>query len=147
MKSFLLSCLASLFTVAIAHADEVKLKDGRVLVGKVTKVKDTLEIQTRDGIVRVPESEVTEQISDEKLREDLAKMARQIGNTPLAHLQLAAQARSWGLDAELWQHLGQVVQVPRTPDQEPLRARIDDFLGQLEPDLLPRRLRTATTGL
>jgi hypothetical protein len=37
--------------------------------------------------------------------------------------------------------------VPRTPDQEPLRARIDDFLGQLEPDLLPRRLRTATTAL
>jgi hypothetical protein len=147
MKSFLLSCLASLLAVAVAHADEVRLKDGRVLVGKVTKVHDILEIQTRDGTVRVPSSEVAEQRTDEQLRHELADQARRIGNSPLAHLQLAAQARSWGLDAELWQHLGQAVQVPRTPDQEALRARVDDFLGQLEPDLLPRRLRTAITAL
>jgi len=43
---------AALLTAAPARADEVRLKDGRVLVGDVVERGDTLEITTRDGVVR-----------------------------------------------------------------------------------------------
>ena len=41
------------FAAMSLRADEVRLRDGRVLYGKVTEEKDALAIETRDGTVRV----------------------------------------------------------------------------------------------
>ncbi len=136
-------CLAA----ATCLADEVRLKDGRVLVGKVERQGDALVVTTRDGAVRVPEAEVAAIRPEAELRRELRKMEQGVPDSPFAHLQLAAQARTWGLEAELWQHLDAAVALPRSGERQALRCRLDDFLAQLEPELLPRRLRNAATQL
>jgi hypothetical protein len=128
-----------------ARADEVRLHDGRVLVGKVTERGGVLEIETRDGIVRVNRAEVANQRTDTELREDLRREAADKPDTPFHHLHLAARARGWGLETEMWQHLDKTVGLPRDAERQALRSRIDDFLAQLEPEVLPRRYRSADT--
>lgn len=128
------------------RADEVRLDDGRVLVGKVTEKGDRLEIETTDGVVVVPKVQVVSRRTDEQLRADLATAARTAGDTPHAHLHLAMRARDYGLDAELWRHLDRALAGLGSAGAEArvgLQRRIDEFLGQLEPQLLPRRFRTA----
>jgi hypothetical protein len=66
--------------------------------------------------------------------------------SPFAHLQLAIQARAFGLDRELWQHLEHAIAVPRDQEHSNLRRRVDDFLAQLEPELLARRYRNGDTA-
>ncbi|MEO6594503.1 MAG: hypothetical protein ABIP94_07105, partial [Planctomycetota bacterium] len=177
--------LAATLVPAALTAQEVRLDDGRVLVGKVVEKGDHLEITTRDGIVMVPSNQVRLRTSEDDLRKELAKKARSEANTAFAHLNLAMLARSYGLESEMWKHLDQAVTLPTSlpsgaipsgaipsgvapseprpsdsnanaqaaPNQTPaapaarsaLQRRIDDFLAQLEPELLARKWRTAAT--
>ena len=145
-QPLLAAALAALLLVPAARADEVRLHDGRVLVGKVVKKGDTLEVTTRDGVVVVQASEVLLHSTDETLRQNLVQLARSAGDTAFANLQLAMQARACGLEPEMWRHLDRVL---AQRGQEELGAglqrRLTDFLAQLEPELLPRRHRNATT--
>jgi hypothetical protein len=151
MKLTSLQLLICAALAASLVADEIRLKDGRVLIGRIEKPakgndKDPMvEIQTRDGTVRVQASEIESTRTDKELRESLAKMAQGVPKTPFAALQLAVQARNWGLDAELWHYLDLAVTVPRDSKNQGLRGRVDDFLAQLEPELLARKHRTAKT--
>lgn len=139
------SVLAALALMAPLTADEVRLKDGRVLVGTVTAQGANLEVTTHDGIVRVAASEVESHRTEAALRQELRALAQQSGDAPFAQLQLAMQARAWGLTPELWRHLGRAAVATDRTAPSALRARLDDFASQLEPELLPRRLRTAKT--
>lgn len=160
MKSQLPSVVALLATFCLssglARADEIRLDDGRVLVGKVTTRADILEVETAEGLVAVPKERVVRHRTDADLRRELANTAKAAGDTAFAHLNLAMQARAYGLRTELWQHLERALElqaeaaaVPtrQTSDagREALQRRLDDFLAQLEPELLARKWRTGDT--
>lgn len=147
MNHLLAGVLSCSLLLAPALADEIVLKDGRVLVGKVVQQGNVLEITTRDGVVRVDEKEVAERRDEQKLREALAELRKASSDTPFAHLQLAMQAYAYDLDRELWEHLDRAVEVPADQEHAPLQKRVDDFLAQLEPEILPRKLRRADTHL
>ena len=143
MKIILCFALAATLLAAPPREDEVRLKDGRVLVGVVHKNDKVWEIDTRDGQVRVATGDVEACRSEADLRDALRNLERTAGDTPFAHLQLAMQAFAWDLDADLWRHLDAAVMVPRDPAHQGLRSRVDDFLAQLEPELLARKYRAA----
>ncbi|MBM4062607.1 MAG: hypothetical protein FJ265_16145 [Planctomycetes bacterium] len=133
-------------------ADEFRLADGRVLVGKAVDKGDTWEIATNDGIVIVAKTQVVAHRRENELREELAGRARAAGDTAFANLHLAASARELGLVPELWRHLDRAVRQQReatapahlqAAPRAPLQRRIDDFLAQLEPEVLPRKWRAA----
>ncbi len=145
---------ASVFLLAAvptARADELRLDDGRVLVGKVVERGDTLEVTTIDGVVAVPKAKVTRRRTDDELRADLSKRAREQGSTPYDLLQLAQVARDFGLEPDMWRYTDQVVKsLGNRANDDSARAtrrRLDEFLGQLEPQLLPRRFRSAATAV
>ena len=123
-------------------ADEVRLKDGRVLVGSTRKVGNTLLIKTRDATVRVPLADVVRIRTDEELREELRDMASR-GAAGSAHgqLGLAKTARGWGLERELWKHLGAALYLSKENPAVLRRSRA--FMATLEPELLPRKWRDA----
>lgn len=131
-------------------ADEVRLDDGRVLVGKVTERGDTLEIETRDGVVVVPKARVTSHRDDAELRRELAAKAREVGDSSFAQVQLARDARAWGLEREMWRHLDRAVtdleQAPAGAGRDAVQRLLDDLLAELEPEVLPRKWRSAATG-
>lgn len=136
--------LCSFLVGASLRADEVRLRDGRVLCGKVTEEKGMLVVATREGIVRVAATDVLERTSEAVLRQRLRELAKDQSDSPFAQLQLALQAHAWALEPEMWQHLDAVFGAPAT-DRAKLQKRIDDFLAQLEPELLPRKYRAAAT--
>ena len=157
LRRLSLPCLFLFATVAPlreANADELKLDDGRVLVGKVVaKDKDTLEVTTYDGVVLVPLAKVVGRRTDDELRGALADEARKHDQSTFSQLQLAGFARDWGLQPEMWRHLDLVVKglddeksAISEESRQAQRRRLDDFLGQLEPQLLPRKLRNAPTA-
>lgn len=147
-RRLVVAALAIVSLSPAATADEVRMLDGRVLVGKVTEKGGNLEIVTRDGTVVVANKDVAERRRDPQLRERLAEMARTAGDTTFAHLNLAMQARTYGLEPELWRHLDRALalraQVPADA-AESLQRRLADFLAQLGPELLPLRDRGAST--
>ena len=153
-------------TAATLSADELRLADGRVLVGKVVVKGDTLEVTTRDGVVIVQQSQVIGHKDDAALRTELAKRERDSGDTAFAHLNLAMRAREVGLEPEMWRHLDRTIELLDASPQKgqrteavgnepeptacpaarsPLQRRLEDFLAQLEPELLARKWRTAPT--
>jgi hypothetical protein len=155
-------------TTARLSADELRLADGRVLVGKVVEKGDTLEVTTRDGVVVVQKTQVLPdgRKTDDQLRVALADYARDKGNTAFANLNLAMRAREVGLLPEMWRHLDRTLDllgatagkaqqteaVGNEPEatacpaaRSPLQRRFEDFLAQLESELLPRKWRTAPT--
>jgi hypothetical protein len=147
-----LACLALCLLPTLPGAprpDELRLDDGRVLVGAVTQRGDLLEIQTRDGTVVVPKTRVKSHRTDDELRAELRRDEQNGTPGAFLDLQLAARARAYGLDAELWRHLDRAVPALATPDATAsgaaLQRRLGDLLGQLEPELLPQRLRGAKT--
>jgi len=144
----LLLPLALLALAGPASADELRLHDGRVLVGKVAEKGERLEVTTRDGIVALAKKDVSSWRKDGELRQALAAQAKPAGDSTFAHLNLAMQARAFGLDAELWQHLDRALaRLPEAPaDVAPaLQRHLADFLAQLGPELLPLRQRGAPT--
>lgn len=140
--------LAALWLLTPAKADELRLLDGRVIVGKVVEKGDNLEVATRDGVVVVGKAEVDVRTTDAQLRARLVERARNAGDSTFAHLQLAGDARATGLEAEMWQHLDLALQRLPAASSEAgpgLQRRLGEFLAQLESELLPRRHRTAGT--
>ncbi|MBL8722973.1 MAG: hypothetical protein JNK49_02960 [Planctomycetes bacterium] len=129
--------------------DELRLDDGRVLVGAVTARGDLLEVQTRDGTVVVAKARVKSHRTDDELRAELRRDEQNGPPGAFLDLQLAARARAYGLDAELWRHLDRAVpalqaaEATATASGAALQRRLADLLGQLEPELLPQRLRSA----
>jgi len=148
-SSAFLLCLTALLAIsAPARADELRLHDGRVLVGKVVEKGDRLEITTRDGVVAMAKKDVAGWRKDGELRAALATQAKTAGDTAFAHLNLAVQARAYGLEAELWQHLDRAHQKLGAVPAEAAPAvqrQLADFLAQLGPELLPLRQRSAPT--
>lgn len=134
---------------AKARADEVRLHDGRVLIGTVQKKGEqgeTWEVTTRDGVVTVAKSDVKEHFTDEQLRAKLAELVRHSEDTTFGNLQLAMHARGVGLLPEMWRHLDRALE-PRSlaAASAPLQQRLSDFLGSLESEVLPRRWRGSAT--
>ncbi len=145
-RSVIVLLAAATGLAGLARADEVRLHDGRVLVGKVADKGDSLEVTTRDGVVVVDKSEVLDHATDADLRARLAQQARETGDSAFAQLQLATLARASGLAPEMWRHLDRAVaQRQQAELGDGLERLLRDFLAQLEPEVLPRRLRNAPT--
>ncbi len=137
---------ACLLPVAgLARADEVRLLDGRVLVGPVARATDTLTVTTRDGAVTVALADVREHRTDDELRAALADAARAAGDAPFAQLQLAQRARACGLLPEAWQRFDKAAAaLAAMPADAPLRRQAAAFAAELADDLLPARSKAAT---
>lgn len=138
-------------TGASTPPDELRLDDCRILVGTVTARGDQLEVATRDGTVVVPKARVKRHRTDDELRAELQADERASAPGVFTDLQLAAKARSYGLGPELWRHLDRAVPAlaaaATTASGAALQRRLADLLGQLEPELLPPRLRHAPTAV
>jgi len=148
-----LSLAAALLLAASASAnpDEVRLKDGRVLVGQLVQKRDgsTLEITTRLGVVEVDRDQVVSIRTDDELREELAGLERSSRPSPFRDFHLAKTAFGYGLTDEMWGYLDQAyderaLRSGRGIDAA-LRQRMGEFLATLEPELLPPRWRQADT--
>ncbi len=142
MKHRAIAVLALILLAPPVLAEEVRLKDGRTLYGKVTQDQGTLTVATRDGAVQVALSEVASRTSDAELRRKLRQLASEREDSPLLRLQLATIARTQGLEPEMWEHLDALWAFD-SDRRAPLQRRIDEFLGQLEPDLLAPRFAAA----
>ena len=138
---------AALLLAGPTVADEIRLHDGRVLVGTwARKADQSIEVTTRDGLVVVQANEVREIVSEETLRQNLQALAKTSGPSAFAQLQLAIQAQACGLTPEMWRHLDRAVERRQDPDTAAsVHRRLVDFLAQLEAEVLPRRFRTAAT--
>lgn len=121
--------------------DEVRLADGRVLVGRVERTKGRLVVTTRDGRVEVDEALVTRVRTEAELRAALVELERRAGDTAFARLQLAQEAWAMGLDADLWRHLDALASAAGTSPS--LDMRHEEFLLRLAPAFLPPQDRAA----
>jgi hypothetical protein len=141
MTRALLAAIAVALLPLPLFADEVRLKDGTVLIGSTRKLGQTLLVKTRDGSVRVRLQDVVRIRKDQELRQELRDMASR-GAAGTAHVQLglARQARDWGLERELWRHLGAALHLGKNSDSMMRRNR--DFMATLEPELLPKKWRS-----
>lgn len=128
---------------------ELRLKDGRVLVGKVSVKGDKLDVTTDSGNFTVAQTDVASSRSGEQLLRDLRKKAKTSGNSAFAHLNLAKLAREYGLTNEMWRHLDKTIEQlaeaskAATRPTSPTTKRLQDFLSQLGPEILPRKLHQA----
>jgi hypothetical protein len=147
MNHFLLGCLSFCLLSASGRCDELHLKDGRVLVGSVRAVGETFEVQTREGLVRVPQRLVVRHLLDSELRKDFEKLADRVGDGPHDHLRLAIEARRHGLAKELWRHLDAALAAAKQEKSAAFESQLHGFLAQLEPDLLDPRWRKAETSI
>ena len=129
------------------HGDEVRLTDGRVLVGAVKRDGDTLQITTRTGVVKVRHSEVSVIRLEKELRAEVAGLAKAAGAgaTAFTQLQLARTAHGYQLEREMWRHLDRCVVA--LEDGTAAQRQLRQFLGQLEPELLSPRYRQAKTAM
>jgi hypothetical protein len=136
LTATLLGCLDSEST-----ADELRLADGRVLVGTVREDGDKLRIRTRDGeTVVVDRSQVLRIRSDVELQQELDRLDAVGGSAPHAQIEVARLARRYGLEESMWRHLDRAVEAVEPGTS--LARRLDLFLGGLGPDLVPEhRLR------
>ena len=143
-SSRLFACI--LLLCATSLADEVRLKDGRVLYGKVRAVGQHYEVSTRMGVVRVARDQLAGDIvADSELRSRLSRLAKQTDDSSFAQLQLATQAQRWGLERDMWKHLQTSIEHLENQKQQAVQTRLEDFLAQLEPELLAPKWRTAST--
>jgi hypothetical protein len=159
----LLAAFAALAALALpatpARADELRLDDGRVLVGKVVARGQEFEVTTRDGVVVVPVAKVVRHRTDDELRRELQAQSQASDGSPFASLQLAQRAFAYGLERDMWRLLDETLaksaataaDAPPADDERAAAARaqqrrLQEFLAQLEPELLPPRLRTANTA-
>lgn len=120
---------------AAARADEIRLADGRVLIGQARTVGDQVVIETRDGrTIRVAAGDVVRIRTDEELRDELRRLADAHGDAPHASLELARLAHRYGLEREMWDLLDDCVEA--APD-DGLEERLYRFLAGLGPELVP----------
>ncbi|MFM1872681.1 MAG: hypothetical protein RL398_2103, partial [Planctomycetota bacterium] len=148
--SFLAAILIPVLAAAV-KADELRLDDGRILVGAVVVRGDQLEVTTRDGLVRVAKARVVTHRTDDELRHELAKQVQGADDSAFARLELAKRAFAYGLDRELWRLLDEAIaktDAMRNQNDDAGAARwrgqdrrLREFLAQLEPEVLPRKDR------
>jgi hypothetical protein len=145
-----LSAVVAAVLATAARADEFRLHDGRVIVGRPVEKGSTFEVVTRDGVVIVPKAEVKQRASDADLRDRLAAQAKGTDDSMYAHLHLAGDAFRYGLDAEVFEHLDLALAARDAGERNEaagLARRLADFLGQLEPAVLPARHRGQKTDV
>ncbi len=136
-----LAAILALSFLPTALADEVRLKDGRCLVGKTKELRGRVEVHTVDGIVRVPKAEVLRIRSDAELRAELDRLAMNNGGQGYGLLELAKTARRYGLHQEMWLYLS--VAMERSLTRPSLRPGIQNFMRELEPQVLKKKWRRA----
>ncbi|MEM7201993.1 MAG: hypothetical protein AAF628_17125 [Planctomycetota bacterium] len=124
-------------------ADEVRLRDGRVLVGTVQRMGAKLHVETLDGRVVVPADDVAAVRTEAELRAELERLAQSAGNTAFGHVELARTARDYGLLPEMWGHLEAAL--PAATTGTPAERRLRQLLSELEPVVLPAKWRNART--
>lgn len=133
----------SVLVPALPHPDEVRTTDGRVLVGKVARKGEALEIRTRSGTVVIDQAEVEAIRTEKELRAELKRLAGQTDPSAFAHFELAKTALGYGLTADMWEQLDLCLEMLEPGDA--LDARVRNFLAQLEPEVVPERYRDAAT--
>ncbi|MFT4513744.1 MAG: hypothetical protein ACI91B_002450 [Planctomycetota bacterium] len=133
--------------VAAQKVMQLHLKDGRVLVGKVKTKDKSYEVTTYDGSVTVAFHDVAQDFDHTQLLNKLRTRAKTSGDSAFAHLNLAKVAREYGLTTEMWRHLDKTIkklsQQTASNKSSPVHKRLRDYLAQLEPELMPRKLRQA----
>lgn len=150
-RDLLLLATAALTLLASAAAQglkELRLKDGRVLIGAVRQLADSFEVETHEGRVSVDRQDVAKVRSHKELQAALKSKAKQSRDSAFACLQLARLAHEYGLEPEMWRLLDRTLDKLATEAaarQATLTRRLREFLAQLEPALLPRAARQAST--
>lgn len=150
-RALLPTLIAALALAAATPAQglkELRLHDGRVLVGQVRARGESYEVQTHEGSVTVAKRDVAKVRSDKELRAALKSKAKQSGDSAFATLQLAKIARDYGLEPEMWRLLDETVAgltAQAVASSPAVERRLREFLAQLEPQLLPRAARQAPT--
>lgn len=130
--------IAGLFLLSAARADEVVLRDSRIVYGSVEERGASVWIGTRTGEFVVPRSEIVRIRGRAELHAELVGLASRCGKlSPFSCLHLAHTARDWDLADDMWVYLDRALGQQDMPDD--VRERVDEFLGTLEPELLPRR--------
>jgi len=126
---------------------ELRLKDGRVLVGKVVKKGDTMEVRTHGGNVRIAVTDIAKSRKRTELMQAFKALANKSGNSMFAHVNLAKAARDYGLEPEMWRQLDLAINKLNAEkvgnEVGPVERRLRDFLAQLEPELFDHKLRQA----
>ena len=135
------------FPIACQEVMQLHLKDGRVLVGKVASKGDNYEVSTYDGSVTVAKFDVAAKSSHAELLAKLRQKAKASGDSAFAHLNIAKIAREYGLTSEMWRLLDKTIkklsQHSASNKNSPVHKHLRDFLAQLEPELMPHKLRQA----
>jgi len=125
-------------------ADEVRTKDGRVLVGKTTTRGSYLEVATLDGTVKIKREDVASIRTDDELRSEFEQLVARTEESAFGFVQLATTAHTFGLYDEMWQMLDAALAAhPAAATQRQLRS----LLADLEPVLLPVKYRKAGTKI
>ena len=128
---------------------ELRLNDGRVLVGVVRSQGPDYVVETRDALVRVARQDVQRQRDRRALQAALKAKVQGSDDTVFARLQLAKIARQYGLEPEMWRLLDKAIAALPAAERatgDSLRRRLRDFLAELTPDLLPASVRRAPTA-
>lgn len=142
----LLAAACGLLFVCAAPADEIRLADGRVLVGAVKKKSGGLVVETRDGVVPIDESEVVARRTAAELRVELRRLAKASGDSPFHQLELARAALGYGLEKAMWKHLDRcVAAIQDGGGSQSLVRRSRAFLAELEPEVLAEKYRKQDT--
>ena len=139
LRPAVLATWTALFAAVPAFADEVRLTDGRVLYGTVRDRGDAVIVETRSGDVRVDRADVVRIRSDSDLEQELATLATRYGDSDHARIELARIARRYRLEDTMWEHLEAAIGDAAKGRSE----RLDGFLAELEPELLPDRILSA----
>jgi len=146
------AALALALPAAAQKLMELRLNDGRVLVGKVVKKGETLEVRTHDGSVIVAEQDVAGRRDRGQLTTAFKAMmkktlAKKGSDTTFARVNLAKAAREYGLEREMWRQLDNAIKnlqaTKKGSEVTAVERRLRDFLAQLEPEILDRKLRQA----
>lgn len=143
-------CALLLATTSPLWADELRLADGRVLVGTVQERGELVVITSPTAQTTVARQDIVQHRRDSELRAELAAQARSAGDSAFAALQLARRARELGLLAELWRHLDHCQQqldktpaAERGPGHAATARLLAEFLPELGPELLASPARPA----
>ncbi|MEM7202198.1 MAG: hypothetical protein AAF628_18155 [Planctomycetota bacterium] len=134
----LLSLLA--FVLPSVSPDEVRLRDGRVLIGSVQQHGVELVVTTRDGVVTVNETEVSGRRTDAQLRAELERLAAGDGGA-FQRLELARLARGYGLGREMWAYADACLE--QAAPGSAVERRLLELVREAAPELVPERLRQA----
>ncbi len=137
--------LGSLATTA--QADEIRLQDGRVLIGSVKKMDGgaRILIKTRNGTVEVSADEVKAIRSNRVLRAELKQLEKSAGTSAFGQLNLARMAKGYELEAEMWGHLDKCLAGIDPKKPSTTGRKLKTLLTELETDIIPSRFAQADT--